>query len=79
MKTQIRSAKGNAEEWACANDLHQRKGTARWWLRELWKQGKIRRRSLTVRGPNGESREKYLYSVDDVERELSKTEEKGGV
>lgn len=79
MTTQIRSAKGNAEEWVCANDLHHRKGTSRWWLRELWKQGKIRRRSLTVHGPTGEFREKYLYSVDDVERELSKTEKKGGV
>lgn len=71
MKTQIGKS---GDAWATANDLHEMKGTTRSWLRELWKAGKVRRRTITAHGQNGELKTKYLYNVDDVERELSKTE-----
>ena len=67
----------SGDAWATANDLHEMKGTTRSWLRELWKAGKVRRRTITAHGQNGELKTKYLYNVDDVESELSKTERKG--
>ena len=76
MKTQTCNSGDN---WATANDLHEMKGTTRSWLRELWKAGEVRRRTITAHGQNGELKTKYLYNVEDVERELSKTEKKGGV
>ena len=74
MKTQKEKI---GDAWAAANNLHEMKGTTRSWLRELWKAGKVRRRTITAHGQNGELKTKYLYNVDDVERELSKTERKG--
>ena len=73
MKTQKEKSGDN---WATANDLHETKGTTRSWLRELWKAGKVRRRTITAHGQDGEVKTKYLYNVEDVERELSKTERK---
>lgn len=75
MKTQTCNSGDN---WATANDLHEKKGTTRSWLRELWKAGKVRRRTITAHGQNGEVKTKFLYNVEDVERELSKTEKEGG-
>ena len=71
MKTQTCKS---GDAWATANDLHETKGTTRSWLRELWKAGKVRRRTITAHGQNGEIKTKYLYNVEDAERELSKTE-----
>ena len=50
------------------------KGTPRSYLRELWKAGSIRRRTITATGRNGELKTKYLFCVEDVEREMAKTE-----
>ena len=55
MKTQIGKSGDN---WATANDLHEMKGTTRSWLRELWKSGKVRRRTITAHGQNGELKTK---------------------
>lgn len=70
----IMSNNTGAEHWASANDLHEMKGTTRSYLRELWKAGSVRRRTITARGKNGEIKTKYLFCVEDVERELKKTE-----
>ena len=70
----IKSNTTGAEHWASANDLHEMKGTTRSYLRELWKAGSIRRRAITATGRNGELKTKYLYCVEDVEREMAKTE-----
>ena len=61
-------------EWLSSDDLHYAKGTTRQWLRDKWKDGKVRRRVITGVGHNGEVREKYLFNTEDVERELRKTE-----
>ena len=70
----IKSNTTGAEHWASANDLHEMKGTTRSYLRELWKVGSIRRRTITATGRNGELKTKYLFCVEDVEREMAKTE-----
>lgn len=62
------------ERWASANELHEQFGTVRAWLREQWKNGKIRRRAISSRGHDGEIKIKYLYNCADVERELGKSE-----
>ena len=64
-------------EWITADDAHQRFGTVRSWIRDNWKAGTIRRRTISGIAHDGSIRFKYLYCVADIERELKKTESGG--
>ena len=64
-------------DWIMADDAHQRFGTVRSWIRDNWKAGKIRRRTISGTAHDGSIRVKYLYCVADIERELEKTESGG--
>ena len=64
-------------DWITADDAHQRMGTVRSWIRDNWKAGKIRRRTISGIAHDGSIRFKYLYCVADIERELKKTESGG--
>lgn len=71
--------KENIEIWKTSNALHAMKGTNRAWLRQKWEEGKLRRREIEGYSPDGIPRIKYLYCVQDVERELALSETKGGI
>lgn len=64
-------------DWITADDAHQRFGTVRSWIRNSWKAGNIRRRTISGIAHDGTIRFKYLYCVADIERELEKTESGG--
>ena len=57
-------------DWITADDAHQRFGTVRSWIRDNWKAGTIRRRTISGIAHDGSIRFKYLYCVADIEREL---------
>ena len=63
--------------WITADGVHQRFVTVRSWIRDNWKAGKIRRRTISGTAHDGSIRVKYLYCVADIERELEKTESGG--
>lgn len=67
------------KEWMSSDELHYSKGTTRPWLRQMWKEGKIRRREITGTMHDGSVRTKYLYNVEDVERVLQSTESTGTI
>ena len=73
----METEKGKTNIWKTANDLHEMLGTTRSWLRENWNAGRVRRRAITGHGHDGTIKTKYLYCVEDVERELEKTENGG--
>lgn len=62
------------KEWMTSDELHTLKDTTRAWLREKYEDKLIRRRTLKGYAKDGTQREKYLYNVEDVEREMSKLE-----
>lgn len=69
--------KNETKEWMIASELNERFGTTRQWLRDCWSEGLIHRRTITGRAFDGSLRVKYLYRVEDVIKELKKTEQSG--